>query len=118
MSLYASFLSMAPFILLAVTNGAFGPWGQPDSEKRGWSYTFLWDVALVLSVIAGGIVSVLVLGEVVDPSDTTRRFVVGAGCASLGLLATHMLWSVTALYRSRGDDPVEGAGGRSERDQA
>lgn len=103
MTLYASFLSMAPFILLAVTNGAFGPWGR--TENQGWSYTFLWDVAMVLAVIAGGIVSVLALGEVVSPSTTTRRLVVVAGCVSLGLLATHMLWAVTSLYRSHRREP-------------
>ena len=53
MTLYASFLSMAPFILLAVTAGTFGPWGKGDDAQ--WSYTFLWDVAMVLSVIGGGI---------------------------------------------------------------
>jgi hypothetical protein len=48
MTLYASFLSMAPFILLAVTAGAFGPWSA-DGNKE-WSYAFLWDVLLVLTV--------------------------------------------------------------------
>jgi hypothetical protein len=99
MTLYSSFLAMAPFILLAVTAGAFGPWGQ--TEKKGWSYTYLWDVALIIVVIAGGILSVLVLGDVLSPSDTTRRLVVVAGCVSLGLLATHMLWELTELYRSK-----------------
>jgi hypothetical protein len=98
-TLYASFLAMAPFILLAVTTGAFGPWGR--TGKAEWSYAYLWDVALILCVIAGGIVSVLVLGEVLGPSDTTRRLVVVAGCVSLGLLATHMLWSLSELYRSK-----------------
>ena len=83
MTLYAAFLSMAPFILLAVTAGAFGPWSAEDD--RQWSYTFLWDVALVLSVITGGIVSLLVLGEVVDHSDFTQDFVVVAGCAIIAL---------------------------------
>ena len=32
MTLYAAFLSMAPFILLAVTAGAFGPWRE-DVDK-------------------------------------------------------------------------------------
>ena len=106
MTLYASFLSMAPFILLAVTKGAFGPWGRTDDEE--WSYAFLWDVAMVLSVIAGGIVSVVVLGEVFSPSTTTRWLVVVAGCLSLLLLASHMLWSVTSLYRAHRRDSTDG----------
>jgi hypothetical protein len=100
MTLYAAFLSMAPFILLAVTAGAFGPWSA-DSNKE-WSYAFLWDVVLVLSVIAGGIVSILVLGEVVEPSDVTQDFVVVAGCVSLALLAEHMLSTIRSRYRARG----------------
>lgn len=106
MTLYAAFLSMAPFILLAVTAGAFGPWsGDVDEE---WSYAFLWDVALVLGVIAGGIVSVLVLGEVFSPSTATRWTVIVAGCLSLALLAVHMLGAVRSRYRSRRRElPVE-----------
>jgi hypothetical protein len=104
--LYSSFLSMAPFILLAVTAGAFGPWGRAADD--GWSYTFLWDVAMVLTVIAGGILSVLVLGDVVNESDTTQDLVVVAGCVSLGLLATHVLVSVTSLYRSERRDRAGG----------
>ena len=51
----------------------------------------LWDVGLVLSVVAGGIVSLLVLGEVVGPNEFTQDFVVVAGCVSLALLAEHIL---------------------------
>lgn len=102
MTLYAAFLSMAPFILLAVTAGVFGPW-QPHGDQE-WSYTFLWDVALVFSVIAGGIVSLLVLGEVVGPSEFTQDFVVVAGCVSLALLAEHVLSVVRSRYRARTSD--------------
>jgi drug/metabolite transporter (DMT)-like permease len=98
MTLYAAFLSMAPFILLAVTAGAFGPWSVDENQE--WSYAFLWDVVLVLSVIAGGIVSILVLGEVVSPTDVTQDFVVVAGCVSLALLAEHMLSAVRSRYRA------------------
>jgi hypothetical protein len=97
MTLYAAFLSMAPFILLAVTAGAFGPWSADSGTE--WSYAFLWDVVLVLSVITGGIVSLLVLGEVVSPTDLTQNFVVVAGCVSLALLAEHMLATVRSRYR-------------------
>jgi hypothetical protein len=97
MTLYAAFLSMAPFILLAVT-GVFGP-GR-SSGDQGWSYTFLWDVVLVLSVISGGVVSLLVLGEVVSPNDVTQDFVVVAGCVSLALLAEHVLSGVRSRYRA------------------
>lgn len=102
MTLYSAFLSMAPFILLAVTAGAFGPWSE-DRAKQ-WSYSFLWDVVLVLSVITGGIVSLLVLGEVIDPNDLTQDFVVVAGCVSLALLAEHMLSTVRSRYRAHRND--------------
>lgn len=104
MTLYSSFLSMAPFVLLAVTAGAFGPWSA-DKNKE-WSYAFLWDVVLVLSVITGGIVSILVLGEVVAPSDLTQDFVVVAGCVSLALLAEHMLSTVRSRYRTHKGQPT------------
>lgn len=77
MTLYSAFLSMAPFILLVVTAGAFGPWSADDDKE--WSYTFLWDVVLVLTVVTGGTLSILVLGEVVSPSAVTQDFVVVAG---------------------------------------
>lgn len=98
MTLYSAFLSMAPFILLAVTAGAFGPWSADDDTE--WSYTFLWDVALVLTVITGGILSILVLGEVLSPSEWTQDTVVVAGCVSLALLAEHMLSAVRSRYRA------------------
>jgi hypothetical protein len=110
MTLYSAFLSMAPFILLAVTAGAFGPWSEDDDKE--WSYAFLWDVVLVLSVIAGGIVSRLVLGEVVGPNELTQDFVVVAGCVSLALLAERMLSTVRSRYRAHRsgltDDDTEG----------
>lgn len=102
MTLYSAFLSMAPFILLAVTAGAFGPWSKDKDEE--WSYSFLWDVVLVLSVITGGILSILVLGEVVAPSELTQDFVVVAGCVSLALLAEHMLSAIRARYRAHRSD--------------
>jgi hypothetical protein len=98
MTLYAAFLSMAPFILLAVTAGAFGPWSADDDKE--WSYAFLWDVVLVLTVVTGGILSLLVLGEVVSPNEVTQDFVVVAGCVSLALLAEHMLSAVRSRYRA------------------
>ena len=60
MSLYSAFLSMAPFILLAVK------WGADDTQE--WSYAALWDVVLVLSVITGGIVSTTVTVTVLAPT--------------------------------------------------
>jgi hypothetical protein len=96
MTLYAAFLSMAPFILLAVK------WGADDTQE--WSYAALWDVVLVLSVITGGIVSLLVLGEVVGPNEFTQDFVVVAGCVSLALLAEHILSSIRTRYRTHRSD--------------
>ncbi len=96
MSLYSAFLSMAPFILLAVT------WSADDDQQ--WSYALLWDVVLVVSVITGGIVSILVLGEVVGPNEVTQDFVVVAGCVSLALLAEHILSAILSKYRARSSD--------------
>jgi hypothetical protein len=102
MALYSAFLSMAPFVLLAVTAGAFGPWSADKDQK--WSYAWLWDVVLVLSVITGGIVSLLVLGEAVSPNEFTQDFVIVAGCVSLALLAEHMLSVVRSRYRAHRRD--------------
>ncbi len=96
MSLYSAFLSMAPFILLAVT------WGVSDDKE--WSYAVLWDVVLVLSVITGGIVSILVLGEVFGANEFTQDFVVVAGCVSLVLLAEHILAAIRVRYKARSRD--------------
>jgi hypothetical protein len=85
-----------------VTAGAFGPWSADGDQE--WSYAFLWDVVLVLSVITGGIVSLLVLGEVVGPNDVTQDFVVVAGCVSLALLAEHMLSAIRSRYRAHRSD--------------
>lgn len=101
MTLYSAFLSMAPFILLAVT-GVFGS-GRANGSQE-WSYTFLWDVVLVLSVITGGIVSLLVLGEVLSPNEFTQDLVVVAGCVSLVLLAEHVLSAVRSRYRADRSD--------------
>jgi hypothetical protein len=97
MSLYSAFLAMAPFILLAVTKGAFGPWGEDESE---WSSAFLLDVAVVLAIIGGALVSLLVLGDILSPSPLTQWIVVIAGCVALLLLALYMLVEVLARYRS------------------
>jgi hypothetical protein len=102
MTLYSAFLSMAPFILLAVTAGAFGPWSADKDQE--WSYAWLWDVVLVLSVITGGIVSLLVLGEALGPNEFTQDFVIVAGCVSLALLAEHMLSQVRSRYRAHRKD--------------
>lgn len=96
MTLYSAFLSMAPFILLAVK------WSTDDDQE--WSYKVLWDVVLVLSVITGGIMSLLVLGEVVDPNEVTQDFVVVAGCVSLALLAEHILSAILSRYRAHRND--------------
>jgi hypothetical protein len=102
MTLYSSFLAMAPFILLAVTKGAFGPWGVEEGDE--WRYSFLWDLGMVLSVIAGAVVSVLILGDVIAASATTRWFVIFAACLSLLLLAIHMTWEVATAYRAHRHD--------------
>jgi hypothetical protein len=85
-----------------VTAGAFGPWSE-DADQE-WSHAFLWDVVLVLSVITGGIVSILVLGEVFGPNEFTQGFVVVAGCVSLVLLAEHMLSTVRSRYCAHKSD--------------
>lgn len=59
------------------------------------------DVTMVLTVVAGGFVAALALGDVVPPTTTTRWAVVPAGCLSLLLLGAHMLRTVTSLYRAR-----------------
>jgi hypothetical protein len=74
-------------------------WSADDDQE--WNYAIPWDVVLVLSVITGGILSILVLGEVLGPNEVTQDTVVVAGCVSLALLAEHILSSIRSRYRAQ-----------------
>lgn len=99
MELFESFLKLGPLLLLkVVAKQTFGPWGASDDGQ--WRFTSMWTVLVVLSVLVGGVVSMLVLSEVLPVSPATKGVVVIAGCLSLLLLAVHMLWGLAAMYRS------------------
>jgi hypothetical protein len=98
--LYAAILKLAPLLLLKLLAvGAFAPWEQDVGRHRRMALA--GDVTLVISAVAAGFIAVLVLGDVIAPTDTTRWTVVLAGCLSLLLLATHMLREILWLYRAR-----------------
>lgn len=95
MELYSSILKLAPLMLLKLlAMGAFGPGRHGRVALTG-------DVTLVISVVAGGFVAALVLGDVLPSTATTRWTVVLAGCLSLLLLAAHMLREISSLHRAR-----------------
>ena len=98
--LYSSILKLAPLMLLKLlAMGAFGPSAQGD--RRGGRVALVGDVTLVVSVVVGGFVAALVLGDVLPPTATTRWAVVLAGCLSLLLLAAHMLGEIASMYKAR-----------------
>lgn len=100
MELYSSILKLAPLMLLKLlATGAFGPSVRVDG-RRG-RVALAGDVMLVVSVVVGGFVAALVLGDVMRPTATTRWTVVLAGCLSLLLLAAHMLGEIASMYQVR-----------------
>jgi hypothetical protein len=62
---------------------------------------FAGDVVLTMSVIVGGFIAILVLGDVLPPTATTRGVLVVAGCLSLLVLANFTLRRIALLYRAR-----------------
>lgn len=102
MELYSSILKLAPLLLLKLlAMGAFKTSEQHDG--RHGRVALAGEVTLVFSIVAGGFVAALVLGDVVPPTATARWTVVLAGCLSLLLLAAHMLREIAVLHRARAD---------------
>jgi hypothetical protein len=100
MELYSSFMKLAPLVLLKLLgSGGFGSSGR-DNDERGLM-AFAGDVALVVAVVVGGVLAVLVLGDVVAPTVITRGVLVVAGCLSLLVLATYTLRQVASLHGVR-----------------
>jgi protein-S-isoprenylcysteine O-methyltransferase Ste14 len=98
--LYSSFMKLAPLLILELlATGRFGPSGQ-DEDGQG-RMAFAGDVVLMVAVVVGGVVSILVLGEVLPPTATTRGVLVVAGCLSLLVLANFKLGQIASLYRVR-----------------
>jgi hypothetical protein len=100
MELYSSILKLAPLVLLKLLlMGAFLPLNP--GEGRFVRLAVAGTGALVFSVIAGGVVATLVLGDVIPPTPTARWIVIISGCLSLVLLAVHMLREIGSLYKAR-----------------
>jgi hypothetical protein len=100
MELYSSFMKLAPLMLLKLlAKGGFGP-SEQDRRNQG-PMAFAGDLVLMVAVIVGGVTAVLVLGDVLAPSATTRLVLVVAGCLSLLVLAKYKLGQIASLYRIR-----------------
>jgi hypothetical protein len=63
--------------------------------------SFAGDVVLMVAVVGGGFIAILVLGDVLPPTATTRGVLVVAGCLSLLVLAKYQLRQIASLYRVR-----------------
>jgi hypothetical protein len=98
--LYSSFLKLAPLLLLKLlAKGGFGP-SEQDKDKPG-PVAFVGDVVLMVAVVGGGFIAILVLGDVLPATATTRGVLVVAGCLSLLVLAKYQLRQIASLYRVR-----------------
>jgi len=100
LELYSTFLKLAPLLLLKlVAKRGFGP-SERDKE-RPRRVDFAGDVVLVVSAVVGGVIAILVLGDVLPATAATRGVLVVAGCLSLLVLAEYMLRQIASLYRAR-----------------
>jgi hypothetical protein len=100
MELYSSFMKLAPLLILKlIATGRFGP-SEQDTDGQGWG-SLAGDLVLIVAVVGGGVVSILVLGDVLAPTATTRGVLVVAGCLSLLVLANFKLGQIATLYRVR-----------------
>lgn len=100
MELYASFLKLAPILLLKLlAKGGFGQ-SEQDRGRRG-RMVLAGDVVLVVAVVVGGFIALLVLSGVLAPTATTRGVLVAAGCLCLLVLAQFILRQIVSLYRAR-----------------
>jgi hypothetical protein len=100
MELYSSFMKLAPLLILKLlATGRFGP-SEQDEDRQGL-VAFAGDVVLIVAVVVGGVVSILVLGDVLSPTATTRGVLVVAGTLSLLVLANFKLGQIATLYRVR-----------------
>ncbi|NUU19523.1 hypothetical protein HP550_19925 [Cellulomonas humilata] len=101
MDLYSAVLTTAPFILLAVSGGlAFGP-PPVTARHRARGQARLWianDLTAATSIVCGAVISLLVLGGVVDRSGTTSGVAVFTGALSLVLLAAHAFGEILERY--------------------
>jgi hypothetical protein len=100
MELYSSFMKLAPLLILKLlATGRFGP-AEQDQGGEG-RLAFAGDVLLMVAVVVGGFIAILVLGDVLPASATTRGVLVVAGCLSLLVLAKFKLSQIASLYRVR-----------------
>jgi hypothetical protein len=98
MELYSSFMKLAPLLILKLL--ATGDTSEQGKGRQG-RVAFAGDVVLMVAVVGGGVISILVLGDVLAPTATTRGVLVVAGCLSLLVLANFKLGQIASLYRAR-----------------
>jgi hypothetical protein len=98
--LYSAFMKLVPLLILKLlATGRFGP-SEQDTDGQG-RVALAGDVVLMVAVVGGGVISILVLGDVLAPTATTRGVLVVAGCLSLLVLANFKLGQIASLYRVR-----------------
>jgi hypothetical protein len=92
-------MKLAPLLILKLlATGRFGP-SEQDRDGQG-RVAFVGDVVLMVAVVVGGVISILVLGDVLAPTAATRGVLVVAGCLSLLVLANFTLRRIAFLYRA------------------
>lgn len=76
---------------------------------------FVSDVLLIVAVVGGAFVALLVLGDVLPTTATTRGVLVIGGCLILLALGGHEVRQIASLYRIRlrTRKSVDNAGGAS-----
>jgi hypothetical protein len=100
LELYASFLKLAPLLLLKLpAKGRFGPWKKDGADQGGLALA--GDVMLVVAVVLGAFIAVLVLGGALPSTASTRGVLVAAGCLSMLALGEHQVRHIASLYRAR-----------------
>lgn len=100
MELYSAFMKLAPLLILKLL--ASGDFRRSGRNRGGQGpAAFAGDVVLMVAVVGGGFIAILVLGDVLSPTTTTRGVLVVAGCLSLLVLANVKLGQIASLYRSR-----------------
>jgi hypothetical protein len=100
LELYSSFMKLGPLLLLKLLATVDFGRSEQGTDRQG-RVAFAGDVLLIVAVVVGGVIAILVLGDVLAPTATTRGVLVVAGCLSLLVLANFKLGQIAGLYRAR-----------------
>lgn len=100
MELYASFLKLAPLLLLKLLS-ARGLGHSEQSKDRQARVGFAGDVVVIVAVVGGAFIALFVLGDVLHATATTRWLLVVGGCLSLLALGEYQVRHIVSMYRVR-----------------